>query len=224
MTSAVRADNLRTLLSVRDADDTPRLARLRERAARIVRNADLIQIGQILEQLHIEDATPVLQLVDQGTIYADLEQSLLSVPANVWVANDPNLPPVVSATGFRFKNAILVDEAISTDQVPDPRHVAEVAARFAACGLIEPMQGQPERSARTKRRYMKLLREHKDAPQVLFPRWSRCGNRKPRVCPEHLDLLCQVIKKIKGDPNLPTASNGYLEYLSRWQSLSLKDI
>lgn len=218
-TSAVRADNLRTLLSTRDVEDTPRLARLRGRITSIIQSVDVIQVGEILKCLGIEDLTPILQLLDQGIIHADIDRSLLSVPRDVWVSNDPVLPRLASATGFRFKDAINAKEVVSTETVPEPRHVIEVAARFAACGLIDESPRLAKKSRRSRRRYKKKLRDNDNDPSVLFPRWSRCGNRKPRMSLRHLDLLNEVIAVTKGDPNLSSPSNGYLEYCSRYKGL-----
>lgn len=218
-TSAVRADNLRMLLSVRDIEDTPRLARLREHITDIVRCDNLIQIGQLLARLHIEDVTPVLQLLDQGIIHVDLNRDLLSTPSKIWVASDPSFSQVVNAAGFRFKDAISKKRVVSTEKVPEPKHVIEVASRFAACGLMEEMPGLRRKSKRTIRRYRKRLRDNEDDPSTLFPCWSRSGNRNPRICQQHLDLINEVIGVTKGDPNRSSPSNGYLEYLSRCKGL-----
>ncbi|WP_460875955.1 TnsA endonuclease N-terminal domain-containing protein [Rhodanobacter koreensis] len=222
-TSAVRADNLRTLIAVRSFDDTPRLARLRERIANMVQSADLIQIGQVLDRLHIEDSTAMFQLLDRGAIYADLDHCLLSSPRDVWVSHDPSLPSLLSNTGFRFKDAIATQGSVSTEHAPHPKHIGEVAARYAACGLIDQVDGLAQKSARTKRRYKRTLREHGGDPCALFPRWDRCGNRRSRISVEHKKLLDEVIEATKGDPNLSTPSNGYLEYCSRYRNSSIKD-
>lgn len=217
-TSAIRADNLRTLLTVRQVDDTPRLVRLRERALKIVWEIEVVQIRLLLDRLHIEDVTPILQLVDQRCIHVDLDHCLLSTPADVWVTVDPSLTRLMDSTGFRFKNAIAVQSTVSTEYVPAPQHVQEVASRYAACNLIEPIPDLSQKSERTKRRYGKALREAGGDPAALHPRWARCGNRKARITPAHLQLMHDVIRETKGDSNLSTVANGYLEYRSRWRS------
>ena len=217
-TSAIRADNLRTLLTVRQVDDTPRLVRLRERVLKIVREIEIVQIRLLLDRLHIEDVTPILQLVDQGCIHVDLDHCLLSTPADVWVAADPSLTRLMGATGFRFKDVVAVQSTVSTEYVPAPQHVQEVASRYAACGLIDPIPDLSQKSERTKRRYGTALREAGGDLAALHPRWARCGNRKARITPAHLQLMHDVIRETKGDSNLSTIANGYLEYRSRWRS------
>jgi putative transposase len=133
------------------------------------------------------------------------------------------LPSLLGSTGFRFKTAIASQGSVSTEHAPQPKHIGEVAARYAACDLIDPVEGLAEKSERTKRRYKSKLREHDGDPCALFPRWDRCGNRKSRISVEHKKLLDEVIEATKGDPNLSTPSNGYLEYCSRYRSSSIKD-
>lgn len=119
-TSAVRADNLRLLISVRSVEDSPRLVLLRKRAGAIVQRAGLIQIGQILKDLHIEDTTPVLQLIDQEILHVDLDGCLLASPHKVWTSFEPDLLCAIDDQGFRFKDAIPIRPHVSTDEVPDP--------------------------------------------------------------------------------------------------------
>lgn len=221
-TSAIRADNLRTLLNVRQIDDTARLVRLRERALKIVREIEVVQIRHLIDRLHIEDVTPILQLVDQGRIYVDLDHCMLCTPADVWVTVDPSLTRIVNNTGFRFKDAIASKSTVSTEHVPAPQHVKEVASRYAACDLIDPIPDLSLKSERSKRRYVQALRESGGDPAALHPQWARCGNRKARISPDHLQLIHDVIKETKGDSNHSTIANGYLEYRSRWRSFSGK--
>lgn len=214
--SAVRADNLRLLASVRQVDDTPRLRGLRERACAIVRDVDVIQMDEVLAQLRTADTTALLQLIDQSVLHIDLDHCLLSSPHRVWVSVDPTLPGLVSETSFRLEQALNERTSVPTSEVADPRYLGELAIRYASCDLA----GNPEASARKKRslrserRYRQALRDAQGDPRTLIPRWHLCGNRTERFAPEHKEILLRVIEKTKGDPNLTSRANAYHTYIS----------
>ncbi|WP_109127112.1 TnsA endonuclease N-terminal domain-containing protein [Dyella sp. C11] len=216
-TSAVRADNLRMLLAARHAEDSDSLAVLRRRIEKIVRRVDLIQIGNVLDQLGVEDTTAVMQLIDQGVLYADLDRCLLSSPRKLWISTSEDLLDLPNDIGFPFHSVIVEKNTVSTNDLPDPRHVCEVASRFAACGFIDQSEGLKEKSERSKRRYKQDLRKSDGDRSVLFPRWANSGNRAPRLAQNHLELLDSIVIKTRADPNLSSAANGYLEYLSQFE-------
>lgn len=215
--SAVRADNLRLLTSVRWYDDTPRLSSLRKRAIAIVQRNELLQIGQILDSLRTEDTTAILQLIDGGFLHVDLDHALLASPRNVWTSCHPELPKLMDEQGFRFKDAIAAQRSVSAAIVPNPQYLSEIAARLAACGLIDDNDGLKKKSDRTKRRYRKRLRECNGDVSTLFPRWSSCGNRSPRFTEAEYKLQRDVVEATKGDPNLSTPATGYREYVRQWK-------
>lgn len=214
--SAIRADNLRLLVSVRRVDDTPRLRALRERALPIVRDVDVIQIGDVLAQLRTADATALLQLIDQNVLHIDLDHCLLSSPGRVWISRDPTLPVLVSETSLRFEQALRERNTVPTSEVADPRYLGEIAIRYESCGLVGNLVASAlgKKSPRSKRRYVQALRESDGDPRVLIPRWQDCGNRKERFAPEHREVLLTVIEKTKGDPDRKSVANAYHEYVS----------
>lgn len=215
--SAVRADNLRLLTSVRWYDDTPRLSSLRQRAIAIVQRHELLQIGQILDSLHTEDTTAILQLIDRGFLHVDLDHALLASPRNVWTSCHPELPKLMDERGFRFKDAIAAQCSVSAANVPNPQYLGEIAARLAACGLIDDNDGFKKKSDRTKRRYRERLRECNGDVSTLFPQWSNCGNRSPRFTEAEYKLQREVAETTKSDPNLSKPATGYREYVRQWK-------
>jgi len=214
--SAVRADNLRLLVSVRRVDDTPRLRDLRERARTIVRDVDVMLIGDVLSQLHTADTTVLLQLIDQNVLHVDLDHCLLSSPQRVWISADPTLPRLVSETGFRINEVLSERTLVSTSEVADPRYLGELAIRYASCDLAENQEVSAggKKSSRSRRRYRQILREANGDPRALIPRWHRCGNRKERFAPEHKEVLFRAIEETKGNPDSASPANGYQAYLS----------
>ena len=214
--SAVRADNLRLLASVRQVDDTARLCGLRERACAIVRDVDVIQMGEVLAQLRTADATALLQLIDQNVLHVDLDHCLLSLPHRVWVSADPTLPRLVSETSFRLEQALNERTSVPTSEVAAPRYLGELTIRYASCDLAKNLEAsaQKRKSPRSERRYRQALREAHGDPRTLIPRWDLCGNRKDRFAPAHREVLLRVIDKTKGDPNLTSPANAYHAYIS----------
>lgn len=215
--SSIRADNLRMLASVRITEDTPRLARLRKKIMAIAIRCDLVCIGSILDELEIEDTTAIFQLIDQGDLHADLDKCLLASPRNLWVALNPALLTAVDEQDFCLKQQVRNQSCIKTSDVPDPKHIGEVAARFAACGLLESSQFTTNKAARTKRRWIKSLSQAGGNPAALFPGWSKSGNRAKRFSEEHERLAWVVIDWAKGDPNLATPAVGYREFVARFK-------
>lgn len=222
-TSATRAENLRLLSSVRLVEDTPQLLRLRKSIEARVRSAGVIQIGRILDDLGIIDATAVFQLVDEGILHVNLDDCLLTSARSVWISCNPHHVSLMGERGFRFNKEIEACISVSTSEAPDPKHTLEIAGRFSACQLIDPVDGLKKKSARTIRRYRKALRDNQGDPSALYPRWHRCGNRLRRLSDAHRQLLNEVIAETKADKNDSSAAVGFREYQRRFKGTPFSD-
>lgn len=222
-TSATRADNLRLLSSVRLVEDTPQLVRLRKAIEAQVRSAGVIQIGKILDALNIVDMTAIFQLVDEGILHVDLDNCLLASARLVWISCNPHHVSLMDERGFRFHKEIDACTSVSISEAPDPKHTIEIAARFAACQFIEPVDGLKSKSARTVRRYRKALKDAQGDPASLYPRWHRCGNRLRRISDVHRQLLNEVIVETKADQNQSSPAIGFREYKRRFKEMPLSD-
>lgn len=211
--SAIRADNLRLLIAVGRTADTLELQKRRALVQTILDDVDVVQMADVLSQLKTTDVTAILQLIDKGFVFADLDSCLLSSPSRVWISKDPELPKIALQTNIRLETLIRENQFVSTTNVANPRYIAEVARRFAACGLCESSDSDIARkSQRTQRRYRQSLREANGDPRSLIPKWEQCGNRTKRLSGEHSSLVRTVISDAKRDPNSPSIRGAFRTY------------
>lgn len=218
--SSVRGENLRLLSAIQHVDNSPTLQKLRTKAWNLIRSVEAIQVGDVLARLGVQDATAVMQLLDQGLVYADLDQQLLTSPAAVWVSTNPEIPSLLKRSGSRLSAALDAKQPVSTAVVSNPSHHSEIALRYALCGLVQEPDFDvlASRSKRSLRRYRKLLRDSSGDPRSLFPKWNRSGNKLLRKPAAHYDLMHAVILNSQSDPNLSTNANSYLAYLSAFRT------
>lgn len=217
VTSAIRAENLRLLAAVQRIQDNDRLKKRRSRALEVVKKRGAIRLQDLLNELKVVDASAVFQLIESGELFANLDTSFLSSFADTWVGLGPETIRAVAVSRARIGDALADGTSVSTEEVPDPAYLGEIARRYALCesskDVIEDMHGS--RSPRTLSRYRKAYRESGGDIRSLAPQWHKCGNRTRRKSDEHLAVLHGSIREAKGDPNLSTPANAYVAYLSK---------
>jgi putative transposase len=221
--SAIRADNLRLLSSVRGVTDTPQLFRLRQRIERLINDVDAIRIGDLLAKVGTNDATAVLQLIDEGTVHADFDASLLASPNSVWISRDPDLPRLMTKSAPRIDQVLAKQGSVSTNLVANPKYEVEIVRRFAACGLVTTDNSlfPKPKAPRTVRRHLKDYRDSGHDPNALIPQWSKSGNRTSRRSVEHQKLIDDAIVAGKSDSNRSTPAMAFHAYLSAFEASAL---
>lgn len=208
--SSVRTDNLRLLNSIRWRNPSPQQLRLSRRALQIVQAETAIRIGDVLDRLEEEDATPVLRLIGDREVFADLDSCLLSNSKDVWLATSLELARSYELSHRSLHKLATEKMIVDGDAIIDPRYLREVIARTA---LVEGLENPPaNRSERTLRRYRKRVREAGGSIIGLVPKWRNCGNRDTRISMSHREFLNKHIRFSRGNPYFSSASKSFRNY------------
>jgi putative transposase len=212
--SPLRADNLRLLMSAREAPDTKKYRKVRRGIRELLKHESAMRISDVLERIGDRDETPILQLLDAEEIFADLDQVTLSDPSSVWISTSLELAKTAQDLSSDLANLIRYTE-IDTDDVIDPRYELEVATRLAIIqGNTRKNSKGKEVSERTVRRYRRAFREALGSTHSLVPLWRNCGNHDTLIGTTHQTFLVACVragKRNKHDPSVNSCFNDYLE-------------
>lgn len=210
--SSLRADNLRLLSSARDVADTRTYRRARQGIRELLKNEPTMRVSEILERIGDPDETPILQLLNSEEIFADLDRVTLSDPSSVWVSTHLNLAQIAQESAKGLAD-LLRSCNLDTNDVMDPRHEAEVAARLAIIqGTTRLNSRGKSLSDRTIRRHRKNFRDSGGDVRSIVPQWENCGNSAPVIGNVHQSFLEAFIRAGKSDPNDPSIGSCFNAY------------
>lgn len=209
--SGVHAENLRTLQAVRRFPDTDQLAAERAKVLRLFDSNNAQIMSEALRQLGLSSYTPILQLVDSGTLHVDIKNCVLADPRGVWVCSDPDLPRHLTSGRARLLDALGVDQSVDAIDACPPQYEAEFLIRLACCNLLATSD-PPARCPRTIRNYLLRLKRANGDVRVLIPRWHLSGNKTLRKPDAHYQILSAEIRKARSDPNGSSPATAFLAY------------
>lgn len=201
--NAIKVENLELLMRAKRAERPKAYQRLIGRALGVLAASGPQPVSVLLQELGIQDATPLMQMIGDGAIVADLERSRLSRLHDAWVAIDESaLRAHVAATVF-------LPAAFAGDSVP----AASSSEVQAACSRSQQISGEvpTTRSERTLRRWRTALK--KIGKAGLIPRSRFQGNRSARVPAVEMELLRQSIERHYLTPVAPTPKAAFHQYL-----------
>jgi putative transposase len=223
--SAVLAANQRLLSRIRELTDSPKLRKMRSKMRSVVEYEESIRIGDLLDRLEETDATAVLQLIEQGQIFAPLDRTLLADPREVWVATTPTLARAADAADCYYQSALAHLTDSGSSRGCDPRYYGELARRYAFINGLAPPEstssGPTKRrgtSASSLRRYKRALRESGGNSDAIEPGWGRCGNREIRISPTHQSYVIGLIREQRSDPDDQSVKAAFKNYKASFES------
>jgi putative transposase len=219
--NTIRADNLNILSSVRRAPETRRYRKFRNGLMHLLRDEETMLMADILERIGDTDTTPILQLIDSGLVFADLDNATLSDPSSVWVSIDPNLVGIAHEASENLAN-VLNGNALGASDIIDPMYELEVATRLlVAEGLSKTNRHGKVVSSRTIRRHRSALKKGQGNPVSLQPKWANCGNRDLRICLMHQTYLEECIHQYKKDSTHPSIYQCFRTYVKAFDEARL---
>lgn len=216
--NTIRADNIGILNSVRDVPDTKKYRKARIGLMQLLQDEKTMLLADILERVGDTDATPILQLIGSGELFADLDNVTLSDPASVWVSVDPSLARTAQEASAGM--ALHLDTSVlDDDEVIDPHYALEVATRLlVAQGLSKTGRRGKLLSERTIRRHRSAFARSNGKLIALQPKWANCGNHELRVSNAHQAYLTACIREGKRDPNHSSISQCFERYKMAFDS------
>lgn len=211
--SATLADNQRLLATIRQIPDTKDLRRQRSKILKVVRADVCIRTSEVLSRLEARDATPVLQLIAEGAIFADITDVLLSDPMEVWVSTTPERARVTQQTCRGFRAALRDSTSLTVDGLCPARYQADLAIRYAIVnGNLNDIDAADMPSDRTIRRLKQIYRESGNDPSSLVPSWSSCGNGNARKAHTHVSFAEGFIRHQRSDPDNQSVHQAHINY------------
>lgn len=198
--NTIRADNLGILNTARHAIDTRRYRKARAGLMQLLRDEETMLLADILERVGDTDSTPVLQLINSGDLFADLDNVTLSDPSSAWISVDPSLVRIAQDAISNLA-CLMETTALDATDIIGPGQELEVGTRLLIAQRLSKVNRRgKEVSARTVRRYRSDLAKSGGNPLSLQPKWANCGNHEPRTGNVHLAYLTECIHAGKGDP------------------------
>ena len=147
----------------------------------------------------------VMRGIEEGWLYAPLDQFLLSRPEDALIALD--IERFASGSEAIAMWRACYDGPTSTTNVPDTARAAEALAR----SKMLSGQQQPTKSKRTLRRYRAVLKTAQGNVRALASK-PRPGNRKPRISEPHTDMLRQSVARHHASAIALSCTASYLQY------------
>ena len=200
----VRVENLRTLSRVRRSSYKPDEA-IVERVNYIMEKRSVIGLTDLMHELNMTDSSPILQLVLNATIFADLDRQLLTSPESCLLSCDKRiLREVIDA---RLAVSYAAPQSGLGVEFAPTKEAAEKALR-----RLELVNSSAK--TRSVRRWRDLIRRNQGVSPFLtmLPKHHRSGNRLPKRPKGILEFALEAIHKYWAIKDRPSISNAHKSY------------
>jgi len=181
--------------------------RIRARVHGQLKSRMVSSLAQLAAAVGTSTLSPLLQLIDEGALVADLEQTLLSNPETCWVSTS------------RLYLDIHREESLVA-RSHGPINAADIPSEKRAAHALKVIDeiAAGEVTQKTKRR-MRRLESRKAQGQTAFqaalPNWHRSGNRVPRRPDVVMAFAEHMIRQRWARPERPSAHGAFTEYRVR---------
>lgn len=202
--SALRTSNLDLLLATRYATAPANAMALRTRLCTHFTATPIASLREVVEALKLPSAMMVLRGIEEGWLYAPLDQFSFSRPDDALIAL--NVERFESGREALAMWRVSYDGSGSTADVPNAAHALVMLQR------LQMVRGErPPKSARSLRRYRAVLKASDGNARALAPKRRR-GNREPRISKTHSELLRDSLKTHHGNATAMSAKASFLQY------------
>ncbi|HEY1772687.1 MAG TPA: hypothetical protein VGH91_05790 [Gammaproteobacteria bacterium] len=220
----VRTENLYLLLQVRSQKVSKRQLRRSAKATSLLSKKGPMTLAVLASKLGLEDLTPILRWIVDGTLFVDITNSRLSDPEAAWIAAAPrDLQLVTAMTGSILPVGSYSDN-LATTEVSIGENALIKWQRLAALGYPVPLPSNLHtlvRSPRTHRRWRKKLKDSGGDPNSLEDRTSQRGPpRGPkgwRLSKAHERLIRRAIKQFYDTPKASRPAAAFRQYLRMFE-------
>lgn len=208
----VRVANLRLLLRVREDESRPD-SRIQSSILAATSESAVVSISALAEKIGTKDLTPILSLIDQELLFADIDNCLLSAPETCWISRSSLVLAefINSQTGVDRFPSNVANESVSLSEVPPLRQATK------ALEILERLKAnENSRSGRRWRRRIQAgLRCGESAFQAVLPRTFMSGNRTSKRPLQVLAFAEDVVRTKWATPEQPSKKTTYSTYLLR---------
>lgn len=203
--SALRASNLDLLLAARHAALPTNATALRTRICTYFATTPIASLRQVVEALELPSAMMALRGIEEGWLYAPLDQFSLSRPDDALLA--------LNAERFASGSEALRMWRTSNDNRATTQNVPSAARAVQMLDRLRMLQSETPatKSRRTLRRYRASLKAANGNVRALIPK-ARRGNRKPRISETHSVALLHSMAKHHANATATPCTTSYLQY------------
>lgn len=223
--SSILCSNIDLICASRTAKTDLALSRQKRKAEMIVQDEGFVRASELLRRLGSPDATPIIQLIDEGRVFASLRKVLLTDIESVFLATTQEQADAQQAAHSRLAEVLRERRQLEEDELPDCDYIDQIAARLdivTGRSRANPRHPERELSQRQIQRLVRAYRESGEDPMALTPGWGRCGIRGSKLSTTHSTLLSQCIRAGRSDPNLSTVDRCYEDYKEAFEDLQSK--
>jgi len=204
----IRAANLNTLWQATRGHRPP--AAMLPRALKALAGKATMRLSELANRLGVVDHTPLLILITEGHLVADIDSSLLTEPEGCWVSTSWDY---LEAAATYTRSAVDSHAAVDRSQTVDIGAPAEKHLKRALHILREIKQSPNTRQARRHRAAIKGAAERGlSALHAVTPKFSTSGTRDSKLAKEVSEYLTKHITEHWLCEARPTAANYYRKY------------
>lgn len=197
--------NQKLLLSSRTMKE-PDLA-LIQKTKELLAKSFSIKMDELMAELNIRDATPLIQMVDKQLIFCELDQEFLSDYENVFLSLTAQLSK--QSRYLRISESKARSLITYEDRFLPSRKEAEKALDR----LRQIEEGRNDSTARHwKKKVKDGILEGLTEFECLLPKHRNCGSRKPRTSAKEQELFFQSVRKYYATPKRPSVKSAYIRY------------
>lgn len=214
----IRSGNYELLIRARATPSASNQQEIKDKSTRLLIKEGAMSLRGVLNHIHCEDATPLIKLIDSGTLCAKAKLHRFFDVDETWVALDEvTLDSALEAKSL-LEPDVNNDERISTSVAPSGPQLLEVNHRLRQLRGIT----KPDVSPRTLRRWRRWSRNGSKVDALISQKYRR-GNRIPRISQKHETLLQATLRATYLTPKNWTPYRCYGAYCRKLASISKRD-
>lgn len=173
---AYKVANIELLLQSRDVESS--CVDAEKKVEKVFQNGFFFTLDELREQGGFESCLPIIQLIDEGKLYADLNATLISSPEGCAVTRQAQtLPHALDIFGAGKIASSGKVSALGVGSMPSEMAAARALKRLKKLQSDENSRSQRRDRALIKRGKANGLSEF----QALIPQYHKSGNRLPKI-------------------------------------------
>ena len=197
--------NRRLLMSSRQ-EDSPSPKIINKVKSALTQNFSMT-MKELVELLKLTDVTPLIQMIDKGEMFCEIDQELLSDYENIHLALTKEIS--MQARSLRMQDRMATNLiGIEVNGLPSCAH-----AESALKKLNRIEQGEKSRSVR---RWIKQIEEGKSiglSPfESLLPRYANSGRREERFSDEEIVIFQKAVDHYYANERRSNVTSAYIRY------------
>lgn len=202
-----RIENYYLLLHAREKYQSNEYYSLK--AMKLLKKKFCVSITELMEELNLTATTPILQMIDEGYIRADLSRALLANPDGCLVAQNQYL--------LEYGRDLWESQKIYSGEVIQSKSLNEIPPQKYAENAIKNLEHYNKGvKDRQYRRIVEKIKVNKTETnsifQCLIPNWDKSGNYGTKMPEKTRSFLLHYLTEIHGKLQGVSIKKSFLKY------------